>query len=157
VQVRIGSEVDVVGIQGSGIAVVVVDHRKADARLQRAPHVEAPPRPLGEVRRATDADDALRAGRTWGVQADRGDLAVIDADVAQDEVHHLGHRLDGRLGTFGDPAGNLVHAVDQEPARCVEHRGVVLGGAVVDPDHDLCAIHRRIVLQRMPASERHVR
>ena len=72
-QRRIGSEVDVVGIQGGGVAVVVVDDRQADARLQRAPHVVAPPGRLREVGGALDADDALRAGRPGRVQPDRCD------------------------------------------------------------------------------------
>ena len=70
---RIGTEVDLVGIQGSGIAIVVVDDRQADARLQRAAHVEAPPGGLREVRGAPGADDAVGACRAGRIQPDRRD------------------------------------------------------------------------------------
>ncbi len=138
---RIRSEVDLVRIQGGGVAVVVVDDRQPDARLQRAPHVEAPPGGLREVRGTPGADDAHGACRPGRVQPDRRHPLQRDAGLVEHEVHRLGHRLDGGLRALADPARDLVHPIHQEAARCVEHRGVVLGGAVVDPDDDPVSVH----------------
>ena len=46
---RDGAEVAVVGVQGGGVAVVVVDDRQPELVLERGTHVEAVPLRVGEV------------------------------------------------------------------------------------------------------------
>ncbi|GAA3451324.1 hypothetical protein GCM10018962_31570 [Dactylosporangium matsuzakiense] len=130
------AEVHVVGVEGGRVAVVVVDDGQAQASLQGAPEVEAPPGRLGEVRRALGGDDAVGAGRAGGVEADGDDAGALDVRHGEDVVERAGQRLDRRLRALEHPARHLDESVHEERARVVEYRRVVRGAAVVQSDDD---------------------
>ena len=130
-------EMQVMRVQGSGIAIVVVDHRATDARLQRGSNVEPTPLGLREVRRAQRADDAIGARRTRRIEPDGGDVCERRPCRIEGKVHGRHHRLDRHPRPIGHAARDLVHAVDEVAAVHGQDGCVVLGGAVVDPDHHL--------------------
>ena len=126
---------DVVGVEGGGVAVVVVHDRQAEPVGERAAEVEAPPFRLGEVRGALGGDHSVGAGRTGSVQAHPAYRGPLDPGQLEDVVQRVGERLDGDLRPLQDPARRLDHPVHQEFAGGRQHGGVVLGATVVQPDN----------------------
>ena len=139
--VRVRAEVRVVGVQRRGVGVVVVDHRQADPGLDRAADVEAAPAGVGEVDRAAERDDPVRAGRPGRVQADAEHVLARRAGDHQDPLERLGQCLDRDGGSLPDPAGRLDQVIHQEPAVGVQHRRVVGRPPVIQADHDLTFAH----------------
>ena len=104
--------------------------------LDGGAEIETPPHGLGEVGGASSRDDTACARRPRSVEADREDVVSRPARDLQGEIHRLPDRLDRRRRALVDAARRLRHPVDQERARLVEHGGVGLRAADIEPDDD---------------------
>ena len=113
----VGAEEVLVGVQRGGVAVVVVEHRQAEAGLGRGADVVAAPRRLLEVGRSLRRDHPGGAGRTWGVEADGEHGGVGHAAGLEGDLHRRGDGLEGGVGTLVDAARDLGHVVDEESCR----------------------------------------
>ena len=136
------TEVRVVRVHRSGIAVVGVHDRQTEALLECAAHVETPPLGHREVGGTLRRDDAVGRGRTRRVEAHRAYPAAVEPGDLQPVHEHRLERIDGRTGALGDRARQLDHVVDEERAAGIEHRDVVLRATVVDAHDDgRCVSH----------------
>ena len=133
---RLGTEVLVVGVEGSRVAVVVVDDRQPEPGLQCPANVEAPPFGGAEVGGAQRGDDAVSTGRPGRVQTDRTHRRTPEPGHVEHGLEGGNHRLHCRARAFDDSRGHLHQPVDEELARGRQHGGVVGGAAVVDADDD---------------------
>ena len=70
------AEVDVVGVQRRGVAVVAVHHGDAEPEFECLADVESPPLREGEVRRTPRRDHAIGRGRSGRVEAHRADVGA---------------------------------------------------------------------------------
>ena len=86
---RLVAEVPLVGVQGRGVAVVVVDHREVQSFLDGVADVEAPPLGGGKVGGPASRDHAIGAGRPRRVEPDARTEARGMARHSEHELHRL--------------------------------------------------------------------
>ena len=125
------------GVQGSSVAVVVVDHRKLQTFLDgcrgsRSPTTRRPAKfvePRAEITPSAlagpgvSSPTARTAARAVAVTPSTSSIASSIAAIAAGRpVEHAARHLD--------------HVIDEEPPVVVEHRGVGLRPPDIEPDHD---------------------
>ena len=128
------AEVDVVGVQRRGVAVVAVHHGDAETEFEGLADIESPPFRKGEVRRTPRRDHTFGRCRSGRVEAHDADVGGINARDVETRVEGLRQRIERGLGSLHHPARYFYHPIDQELTAGVEHGDVVLRSAVVDAD-----------------------
>src|SRR5260221_10696709 len=101
------AEADVMRVEGGGVAVVVVDDGQPQLRLEGAAEVEPAPALVREVRGAHRRDDAVGAGRTRRVEADRPHARAPGARALEDGAEGPDASLARHRGAPRVAAGRL--------------------------------------------------
>ena len=140
-QGRLSPEEHVVGIKSRRIAVIVVDDRNTETRLERRADIEAVPGRLGEVRRAFGADDAVGARRPWRAEPDGPYRSRCRRGKGEHGLQRLHEGPYGHIGSLFDPARALEELADEKVPGAAQHRGAVARAAVVQADHGPWLVH----------------
>jgi hypothetical protein len=127
---------DMMGIESSGVSVVVVDDRDAETIFESSAEIKAVPVRVDEVRRPGRRNDSIGARRTRSPETDSSNQSRLHPGKGEHIFECGDERFDGYDGSILNPAGVLDQSVDQEAPGVVEDRRRVTGAAVIKTGDD---------------------